>query len=212
MTANLAVGAVTAVVAVFAGLQVGAAIEDAVPEDRFFPGITVPGVTTPQGTVPGITAPEQPAPETPARPAAPRALKAPLYRPSSFREVLRRIRAAGATHVSSLRVDADDVVALARGRGRRIITIVRVDGFQRTLATPATPGVPAFPLSRIRPAVPASLVRRVARRAGVSPDRVDYAVATRLPVDPSPYWLVFVRDARGHYRARIDGTGLQRQG
>ena len=211
MTANLAVGAVTAAIAVVGGIQVASAIDDAVPEDRFFPGITVPGITTPQGTVPGVTAPGRPAPEEAATPRR-RALSAPLYRPSTFREVVRRIRAAGATRVSSLRVDADDVVALAQGRGRRIVLLFRAGGFQRTVTTPAAPGLPTFPLARVRPAVPGSLVRRVARRAGVSPGLVDYLVATRSPVEGSPHWVVFVRGGRGFYRARIDGSGLRRLG
>jgi hypothetical protein len=211
---DLAIGAVAAAIAVFAGFQVASAIEDAVPEDRWFPGITVPGITTPQGTVPGLTTPEQPVPSRPARPASPsRALDPPLYRAATFREVLRRVRSAGGGRVSSLRVDADDVVALAQGRGRRVLFVVRAGGFQRTVTTRLPGGgPPAFALSRVRPGVPAALVRRVARRARVGPDQVDYLVATRSPVENQPYWLVFVRGGRGFYRAGMDGTGLRRLG
>ncbi len=209
---NLLVGALAAAIAVFGGIQVSAAIEDAVPEDRWLPGITLPGITTPQGTVPGVTAPEQPAPEPPGRSAVPRALQAPLYRAATFREVLRRVRATGARRVTSLRVDADDVVALARGRNRRIVVFIRAGGFQRTSDSPLAGTQPDFALSRIRAGVPGSLVRRVARRAGVSSGFVDYLVATYSPIDDAPYWLAFVRGGRGFYRAEIDGTGLRRLG
>lgn len=210
---NLLVGAVAAAIAIFAGLQVSAAIDDAVPEDRWLPGITVPGVTTPQGTVPGVTTPERPAPPKPARPAPRRAaLSAPLYRAAAFGEVLRRVRAAGGRRIATLRVDHDDVVALAQGRGRRIVVFVRAGGQVQTSTQPLAGSPPAFALSRVRAGVPGSLVRRVARRAGVSPALVDYLVATRSPVDDAPYWVVFVGNGRGFYRARIDGSGLQRLG
>lgn len=207
---NLLVGAVAAAIAIFAGLQVSAAIDDAVPEDRWLPGITVPGVTTPQGTVPGVTTPERPAPAQPARPAPRRAaLSAPLYRAAAFGEVLRRVRAAGGRRIATLRVDHDDVVALAQGRGKRIVVFVRAGGQVQTSIQPLAGSPPAFALSRVRASVPGSLVRRVARRAG---EKIDYLVATRSPVDDDPYWVVFVRDGRGFYRARIDGSGLQRLG
>lgn len=213
MTAgNLAAGVIAAAIAVFAGFQVAATIDDAVPRDRWLPGITLPGVTTPQVTVPDGAVPEQSASEA-GRPGRAGGLRVPMYSASTFREVLRRMRASGATRVSSLRVDADDVVALARARGRRMIFLIRAGGFQRTLTQSPTDGGPAaFALSRVRPAVPGSLVRRVARRAGVSPGLVDYLVATRSPIEAAPYWVVFVKGGRGFYRARIDGTGLQRLG
>ena len=55
MAANVAIGAIAAVLALFGGLSVAGAIDDAVPEDRWIPGIELPSVTTPEGTVPGVT-------------------------------------------------------------------------------------------------------------------------------------------------------------
>lgn len=211
MTANVAIGLLTAVLSVFAGLSVAGAIDDAVPDDRLLPGVRIPPVTTPEGTVPGVTTPERPAPPEP--PPVPRALDAPLYRPAAFAEILRRLRAAGGprARLSSLRVDAGLVVAQVGGRGKRIVLIVRAGGYQRTVTTPATGAPPAFPLARVRAGVPASLVARTARLAGVSPARVSYLVAARSPVEGRPYWVIFVRDG-GFYRARIDGRGLRRLG
>jgi hypothetical protein len=199
MAANLAIGAITAVLAMFAGLGVAGAIDDAVPEDRWIPGIDLPSIRTPEGTVPGVTTPERPV--GPQPPRAPRALDAPLYRPATFAEILRRLRAVGgpAARLSVLRVAANDVVAQVQGRGKRIVFIVRAGGYQQTVTTPASAGPTTFPLARVRAAVPASLVLRVARVAGVAPGRIDYLAATRSPVEGSPYWVVFVRGG-GFYR------------
>jgi hypothetical protein len=211
MAANLAIGAIAAVLALFGGLSVARAIDDAVPEDRWIPGIELPSVTTPEGTVPGVTTPERPA--GPARPSAPRALHAPLYRPATFAEVLRRLRAVGgpAARLSVLRVAENDVVAQVQGRGKRVVFIVRSGGYQQTVTTPASAGPATFPLARVRAAVPATLERRVARMAGVAPGRIDYLAAVRSPVEATPYWVIFVRGG-GLYRAQIDGRGLRRAG
>jgi hypothetical protein len=213
MAANLAIGLITALIAVIGGVSVAQVIEEEVPDDRSIPGVTIPGYTSPRVTVPEITAPEVPAQPAPP-PESSRVLQAPLYRASTFRRILGRLRRAAGrrARLTTMRVAAQDVVAQVQGVRRRILFLVRAGGLERTVTTPSIPGPLSFPLAQVRPGVPARLVRRAARRAGVNPGRVDYLVATVTPVAKRPQWLIFVRGGRGFYRARIDGSRLEKLG
>ncbi|MDX6699087.1 MAG: hypothetical protein QOE65_2484 [Solirubrobacteraceae bacterium] len=211
MAANLAIGAITAVLAVFGGLRVAGAIDDEVPRGRWIKGIDLPSVTTPRGTVPGVTTPEQPAPPG-GRPAT-RALDAPLYRFATFSEILRRLRVAGGpgARVSMLRVAREDVVAQIESGRKRVVFVVRAGGVQQVVTTSATGRLASFPLAFLRPGVPGSLFRRTARMAGLPESRIDYVVATRPDAGSAPYWIIGA-GSRGFFRAEMDGRNLRRLG
>jgi hypothetical protein len=200
---------VSGAVGVGAAIAAAGVIEDAIGEGGG-PRIRSPFALPSLPSLPSVPSTPAPVPEQPRGPE----LSGPLYRPANFARVLAFLRAEGgpAARVFNMRVDADDVVAQIVGRGRRKIVIVRASGERRVVSIPATPGLSAFPLRQLRPDSAARMVAAVARAARVSTARVDYLVATVLPIENRPGWIAFVRVPLRTFRANLDATGLERLG
>jgi len=202
--------------AIGVGAAIGAAgaIDDAIGEGGG-PKIRSPFALPSLPSIPSVpSTPTPSAPEPPAGPPGTRQFSGPLYRPANFARVLAILRAEGgpAARVFNMRVDADDVVAQIVGRGRRKIVLLRASGDRRVVSIPTSPGLTSFPLGRLRRDSAARMVSAVARSAGVNPSRVDYLVASVLPVEDRPGWIAFVRVPLRTFRANLDASGLQRLG
>jgi len=185
------------------------------PADEAGEGAYFTGPQRDRDSGPGRTTASEPERERP--PAEPR--RVDLVQPAGFGEALARIqqRLRGGERVWLLRVARDRVNALTRLR----------DGDQRSidvdadLSTRATDSGSAgshrgIPLSRISALAPATATRNAARRAHVSPRKLDYLVMT-TPIIPGdrPDWQLFFRDVPApdsHFAASLDGRTVKRPG
>jgi hypothetical protein len=68
----------------------------------------------------------------------------------------------------------------------------------------------ALPVSKISTTGPAKMVRTLHRRSGISPDDVNYLVATVDPITHKGTWNLYLTNSSDYYRAAMNGAHPQR--
>ncbi len=134
---------------------------------------------------------------------------------AALSQIERKLR--GGERVWLLRVDRTRVTALTRLRDgdQRSISVT---GELETTVNDAGSAGPrrGIPVQRISALAPSQATRNAARKAGISPRKLDYLVMTTpiIPGDKAD-WQLFFRDVPqrdNHFSASLDGRTVQRPG